>query len=80
MSLVYDTNLFKNRNEQETIWTLSSVLTQRIQTICPIASLSNVYMDLKTNGVIIKDINQIFLFLIEYYFQIDFKYKTNFDH
>jgi hypothetical protein len=51
LSLVYDTQLFKNKNEEETIWSFSSVFNQRIQSFCPVASFSNIYMDIKTNGV-----------------------------
>ena len=66
-SLVYDTQGFQNKNEEETIWSFSSVFNQKIQSSCPVASISNIYMDLKNNGVnclIVKKCSIIYFYWI----------------
>jgi len=65
LSLVYNTDLFlKQALNDQTVWTFMNVFSQKLDSICPIADLSNIYMDLGSNGV-------TFLFKLNYYFNIN---------
>ena len=50
MSLVYNTELISGQKEK-TMWSLQALFGQKIDSLCPVADVSNVYMDLGSDGV-----------------------------
>jgi hypothetical protein len=64
LSLVYNTDLFlKQALNDQTVWTFKTAFSQRLDNICPVADVSNIYMDLGSNGVKINKFSVLFLFV-----------------
>lgn len=50
ISLVYDLNLLNvKKTEDEVVWSFSTVLSSKIDSACPVADSSNIYLDLGNN-------------------------------
>lgn len=50
LSLVYNSELILNQREK-TMWSLQALFGQKLDELCPVADVSNVYMDLGVDGV-----------------------------
>ena len=53
LSLVYNSELILKQNlNEQTMWSFQSLFNQKIDSICPVADVSKIYMDLGATGVI----------------------------
>jgi GPI-anchor transamidase subunit T len=50
LSLVFNSELILNQKEK-TMWSLQALFGQKLDALCPVADVSNVYMDLGVDGV-----------------------------
>ena len=52
LSVVYNTDLFSKQSlNEQSVWTFATVFAQQLDSVCPVAEISNIYMDLGNNGV-----------------------------
>ncbi len=52
LSLVYNSELILKQNlNEQTMWSFQSLFNQKIDSICPVADVSKIYMDLGATGV-----------------------------
>ena len=56
LSLVFNSELILNQKEK-TMWSLQALFGQKLDALCPVADVSNVYMDLGVDGVILDFFN-----------------------